>query len=108
MKYQNKTNLVETTIDLQIKAHQKTIIQLSIEIERLEQKKRILSGETIIDCLLSVRTDNCLRNAGFKYLEEAYLFYDENGDQGLLKLKNFGRKSLNELKDLFKEYGYMD
>lgn len=108
MGIQIKVSQVETTIDLQIKAHRKTIIQLSIEIERLEQKKQILSGETIIDCLLSVRTDNCLRNAGFKYLEEAYLFYDEHGDQGLLRLKNFGRKSLNELKDLFKEYGYMD
>ena len=103
-------NLVENTIDLQIKAHQKTIVQLSIEIEKLErQKNKFDKGlNTLFEAPISDRLETCLRNAGFEYLEEAYLFYDEHGVNSLLRLKNFGRKSLNELMDLFKEYGYMD
>tara|TARA_R100000697_G_scaffold115863_1_gene135946 strand:+ start:402 stop:902 length:501 start_codon:yes stop_codon:yes gene_type:complete len=57
------------------------------------------------DCELSVRTENCLKNAGFDYLEDVYICVQSEGDAGLLKLKNFGRRSLNETKDILKEYG---
>ncbi len=74
------------------------------KIETLSQSK---DGKIhrIEDCELSVRTENCLKNAGFDYLEDAYIRVQSEGDEGLLRLKNFGRKSLNEIKDLFEEYG---
>ena len=76
------------------------------KIERLSQSK---DGKIhrIEDCELSVRTENCLKNAGFDYLEDVYICVQSEGDAGLLKLKNFGRRSLNETKDLLKEYGLL-
>lgn len=59
------------------------------------------------DCEMSVRLENCLKNAEFTYLEDVLFFYKEHGDNGLLKLKNFGRRSLNEIKDILKEHSLL-
>ena len=45
---------------------------------------------------LSVRSSNCLREAGIKSIAE---LVNKTEDQ-LLGFKNFGKKSLNEIKDL--------
>jgi DNA-directed RNA polymerase subunit alpha len=50
---------------------------------------------------LSVRAANCLENANIKYIGE--LVTRSEGE--MLKTKNFGRKSLNEIKDLLAEMG---
>lgn len=50
---------------------------------------------------LSVRAANCLENAGIRYLGE--LVVRSEGD--MLKTKNFGRKTLNEIKDILAEMG---
>jgi len=50
---------------------------------------------------LSVRAHNCLKNAGIaRILDLVNLSDDES-----LKIKNFGRKSLNEVKDSMKAFG---
>jgi len=49
---------------------------------------------------LSVRSQNCLQNAGIEYIYQLV----EKTEPEMLKTKNFGRKSLNEIKDLLKEY----
>lgn len=55
-----------------------------------------------VDALeLSVRAANCLENANIKYIGE--LVTRTEGD--MLKTKNFGRKSLNEIKDILMEMG---
>lgn len=55
-----------------------------------------------VDALeLSVRAANCLENANIKYIGE--LVTKTEGD--MLKTKNFGRKSLNEIKDILMEMG---
>lgn len=55
-----------------------------------------------VDALeLSVRAANCLENADIKYIGE--LVTRTEGD--MLKTKNFGRKSLNEIKDILMEMG---
>ncbi len=55
-----------------------------------------------VDALeLSVRAANCLENANIKYIGE--LVTRTEGD--MLKTKNFGRKSLNEIKDILVEMG---
>jgi len=50
---------------------------------------------------LSVRSANCLQNADIKYIGE--LVQRSEGD--MLKTKNFGRKSLNELKEILAGLG---
>lgn len=50
---------------------------------------------------LSVRSHNCLLNAGIKRIIELVNVSEED----LLGIKNFGRKSLNEVKDNMKAFG---
>jgi DNA-directed RNA polymerase subunit alpha len=50
---------------------------------------------------LSVRSANCLQNANIKYIGE--LVQRTEGD--MLKTKNFGRKSLNEIKEVLASMG---
>lgn len=50
---------------------------------------------------LSVRAANCLENAGIRYIGELVM----KTESELLKTKNFGRKTLNEIKDLLSEMG---
>lgn len=45
---------------------------------------------------LSVRSSNCLRNANIRYIGELV----QKSEAEMLKTKNFGRKSLNEIKNL--------
>jgi len=50
---------------------------------------------------LSVRAHNCLINAGVKRILDLVNLHEENA----LKIKNFGRKSLNEVKASMKAFG---
>ncbi|MGH7829052.1 MAG: DNA-directed RNA polymerase subunit alpha [Candidatus Binatia bacterium] len=49
----------------------------------------------------SVRSQNCLQNADIKYIGELV----QKSEQEMLKTKNFGRKSLNEIKEILNEMG---
>ena len=53
------------------------------------------------DLDLSVRSANCLQNAGIEYIWQLV----EKTEAEMLKTKNFGRKSLNEIKELLSEMG---
>jgi DNA-directed RNA polymerase subunit alpha len=50
---------------------------------------------------LSVRSANCLKNAGIKLIGELV----SKSESEMLKTQNFGRKSLNEIKDILAEMG---
>ena len=50
---------------------------------------------------LSVRSANCLQNAHIKLIYELV----QKTESEMLKTKNFGRKSLNEIKDILSEMG---
>ena len=50
---------------------------------------------------LSVRSANCLQNANIKHIYELV----QKTEAEMLKTKNFGRKSLNEIKDILAEMG---
>ena len=55
-----------------------------------------------VDALeLSVRAANCLENANIRYIGELVT----RTEADMLKTKNFGRKSLNEIKDILLEMG---
>lgn len=57
--------------------------------------------KTVDSLELSVRAANCLENANIKYIGELVT----RTENEMLKTKNFGRKSLNEIKDLLAEMG---
>ena len=50
---------------------------------------------------LSVRSANCLKNAGIRTLRELV----QKTERDMLETKNFGRKSLNEIKDILRDKG---
>ena len=50
---------------------------------------------------LSVRSANCLENADIKYIGELV----QRSEAEMLRTKNFGRKSLNEIKEILSEMG---
>ncbi|HKY10137.1 MAG TPA: DNA-directed RNA polymerase subunit alpha [Candidatus Binatia bacterium] len=49
----------------------------------------------------SVRSQNCLQNADIKYIGELV----QKSEQEMLRTKNFGHKSLNEIKEILKDMG---
>jgi DNA-directed RNA polymerase subunit alpha len=84
------------------------IVDEPMEREQVAAKKEIpyLSQQDIlsksIDHLeLSVRSNNCLRSAGIEKIYELV----QKTEEELLKTKNFGRKSLTEIKETLQEMG---
>ena len=74
------------------------------EVEVVEDKTPKLNEHLFktVDALeLSVRAANCLENANIKYIGELVT----RTESDMLKTKNFGRKSLNEIKDILLEMG---
>ena len=56
--------------------------------------------KNVEDLELSVRSANCLKNADIQYIGELV----QKTDAEMLKTKNFGRKSLNEIKALLQQH----
>ncbi|TET54527.1 MAG: hypothetical protein E3J54_01920 [Actinobacteria bacterium] len=59
-------------------------------------------GVKIYNIGLTVRTANCLKNEGIKYLDQLECYSEAD----LLRTPNFGRKSLNEIKNIMRDYNY--
>lgn len=78
------------------------------EEEELVEEESALDPEleeklykTIDELELSVRAYNCLKNANITYIGELV----QKTEQELLKTKNFGKKSLSEIKQVLEEMG---
>ena len=56
---------------------------------------------SVDDLELSVRSANCLKNANIRFIGELVT----RSEAEMLKTKNFGRKSLNEIKEILSEMG---
>ena len=56
---------------------------------------------TVDELELSVRSANCLQNANIKYIGDLV----QKSEAEMLKTKNFGRKSLKEIKEILAEMG---
>lgn len=71
--------------------------------ESQEDKDKINENlyRTVEELELSVRSANCLKNAGIKLIGELV----SKTEAEMLKTQNFGRKSLNEIKDILSEMG---
>jgi DNA-directed RNA polymerase subunit alpha len=70
------------------------------EPEKPEDPNDILLRH-VDDLELSVRSANCLKNAGINLIGELV----QKSEAEMLKTKNFGRKSLNEIKEILAESG---
>ena len=84
-------------------------INFDEEIEQPEEAELEEDSEKINENLyrsvdeleLSVRSANCLKNAGIKLIGELVI----RTEAEMLKTQNFGRKSLNEIKDVLADMG---
>ena len=70
----------------------------SLEDDRTPEDERLADyfGRSVDELELSVRSYNCLKNAGIRTIGELV----QKSESEMLKTKNFGRKSLNEIKDI--------
>lgn len=66
-----------------------------------DERLRKLFATPVEELELSVRSSNCLKAANLKTLGELVI----RTDQEMLKYRNFGKKSLHEIKDKLEEYG---
>jgi DNA-directed RNA polymerase subunit alpha len=71
------------------------------EIEGVEEDINDILLRHVDDLELSVRSANCLKNAGINLIGELV----QKTEAEMLKTKNFGRKSLNEIKEILLESG---
>ncbi len=74
------------------------------EEPRIEEPKKKFNEHLfrrIDEIELSVRSANCLENADIKYIGELV----QKSEAEMLRTKNFGRKSLNEIKEILGEMG---
>lgn len=83
-------------------------INFDEDIEVIEEKKDSSDSDvndnlfkSVEELELSVRSANCLQNANIRYIYELV----QRTEPEMLRTKNFGRKSLNEIKDLLSEMG---
>lgn len=91
-----------------IKDHMQIFINFDEEPEPImplvdEKKQKMLSNmaKCVEELELSVRSYNCLKNANIQTIAE--LVTKTDGE--MLKTRNFGRKSLNEIKEILEEMG---
>lgn len=72
---------------------------VEIMIEKEEEQKDKILETTIEELELSVRSSNCLKRAGINTVEEL----TEKSEEDLMKVRNLGRKSLQEIKERLQE-----
>lgn len=74
-----------------------------IEDKTVEEKQEINRNllKSVNELELSVRAANCLKNADIKTILELV----QKTESEMLKTKNFGRKSLNEIKEILEDMG---
>lgn len=91
-----------------VKDHMQIFINFDEEPEPVqpqvdEKKQKLLANmsKCVEELELSVRSYNCLKNANIQTIAELV----QKTDSEMLKTRNFGRKSLNEIKEILEEMG---
>ena len=77
------------------------LVEPPVDLEKEVEGEEVnpFMARPVDDLELSVRSANCLRNANIRYIGELV----QRTETEMLKTKNFGRKSLNEIKQLLSE-----
>ena len=71
------------------------------EVDEEEEKVKKLLDTPVEELELTVRSSNCLKNAGIKTIGDLA----KKTEDEITKTRNFGKKSLSEIKDKLKEWG---
>ena len=77
------------------------VVECEVSYKTMEKIHRKELQERVETLELSFRTAGCLQRAGIEYIYELVTWTPED----LLRTKHFGRKSLNEIKELLNEKG---
>lgn len=72
-----------------------------VAVERAFDPRQEYLSRSVDELELSVRAYNCLKNANIRTIGDLV----QRSEQDMLRTKNFGRKSLNEIKDLLTRMG---
>jgi DNA-directed RNA polymerase subunit alpha len=75
--------------------------EVEAEVDREAERMTENLKRSVEELELSVRSYNCLKNADIKSIGELV----QKTEAEMLKTKNFGRKSLNEIKEILSEMG---
>jgi DNA-directed RNA polymerase subunit alpha len=91
-----------------VKDHMSIFINFEEPAEISEEQSEIFSdprmehlGRSVEELELSVRSYNCLKNANIQTIRELV----QKTENEMLRTKNFGRKSLNEIKEILTKMG---
>ena len=76
-------------------------VQEAPQVDEVRQKLVENLGRSVDELELSVRSYNCLKNANIKTIGELV----QRNEPEMLKTRNFGRKSLNEIKEILTSMG---
>lgn len=71
------------------------------EVDKKKQTMLINLSKSVEELELSVRSYNCLKNANIQAIAELV----QKTDSEMLRTRNFGRKSLNEIKEILDDMG---
>jgi len=89
-----------------VKDHMQVFINFDEEVEVVQplvdekkQKMMVNLAKSVEELELSVRSYNCLKNANIQTIAELV----QKNDGEMLRTRNFGRKSLNEIKEILEE-----
>ncbi|MFM8541085.1 MAG: DNA-directed RNA polymerase subunit alpha [Nitrospira sp.] len=88
---------------LDILIHPDQLGEMKPEARREEERREINKNlfRSVNELELSVRAANCLKNANIKTIADLV----QKSEMEMLKTKNFGKKSLNEIKEILTEMG---
>jgi len=75
--------------------------EVAPRVDEEEEKRNESLGMNVDELELSVRSNNCLKNANIRSVSELV----QKTEADLLKTRNFGKKSLNEIKAILSEMG---
>jgi DNA-directed RNA polymerase subunit alpha len=88
----------QLTIFINFEEEEEPVLELE---EKTEQKLNDNLFRRVDELELSVRSSNCLKNANIHLIGELV----QKTESEMLKTKNFGRKSLNEIKEILTDMG---
>ncbi len=97
------SKIVKEHMNLFINFEEEEITEEEAEKETQEERAKLFEklNKGVNELELSVRSINCLQNAYIQSIGELV----QKTESEMLKTKNFGRKSLNELKEILEEMG---
>jgi len=92
--------LLRDHLTIFVNAEHETALEGATEGELPENLAEYLN-RSVDELELSVRSANCLKNAGIRTIRDLV----QRSEKEMLETKNFGRKSLNEIRDILRPMG---